>query len=343
MTKEAEDLNAIYAKWETEDLVRALTIDKESYKPIAIELIKIEIQKRDINNEEIKRFQENYSEEKETVISSIKHHFSKYYLSKSFFFGSYTAAIAVTLPLSIGPLIAGKGNIEKEYLPLSIMGGLFGFYAFVVFSVLIYKMWKAIPAANARTTPEKAIGFLFIPVFNLYWWFPALYGWSQDWNRYAEKSENKFPHISEKLALSIAIFSVLGGSVGMIAAFAGAIWLGSVFAAPNCILIPIFIFKVCDLLNKAPVVTEKMVISDMPIPQQAGPRLLGVISLILGILSILLPYIGFVCGVVAIILARKQQRRLPEPLSKAGLITGVIGTILWAAITNVIIIEILLE
>ncbi len=47
------------------------------------------------------------------------------------------------------------------------------------------------------------------------------------------------------------------------------------------------------------------------------------------ILSILLPSLGVVTGIGAIALAIKQRRVSRESLSMAGLVTGIIGTVLW--------------
>lgn len=274
-------------------------------------------------------------------------------VSKAFYFGSYLAATLLAASFSIGALIAGEGKIEEEHWPFTILVGLIGLYASVILVILIYKMWKAIPAANARTTPGKAVGFLFIPFFGLYWVFPALWGWSQDWNSYAAKSEGRLQRISEGLALSIAIFWASSCSIGTIASFAGAPWLGTVLNAPNYVLIPIFIFQVCDLLNTGPATLDQGVVSAPGDPQQTGKRPLAVASLVLGILSIFLPFIllslvpylrlaccilestlvccilGLACGIVAIVLANKQHRVFREPLSMAGLITGIMGTALW--------------
>src|SRR5688572_19301652 len=37
--------------------------------------------------------------------------------------------------------------------------------------VMIYKMWAALPPSHARTSPGKAVGLLFVPLFNIYWMF----------------------------------------------------------------------------------------------------------------------------------------------------------------------------
>lgn len=72
MEKEAETLKGIYAKWKTEDLIRSLTIDKGNYEPIAIEVMKMEAQKRNIKDEEINDFQKGYLREEEALMATGK-------------------------------------------------------------------------------------------------------------------------------------------------------------------------------------------------------------------------------------------------------------------------------
>lgn len=64
---EKERLKGIYGKWRTEDLMRAVTFDRTNYEPIAIEVMNMELQKRNIKNEEINNFQKDYLREKETL------------------------------------------------------------------------------------------------------------------------------------------------------------------------------------------------------------------------------------------------------------------------------------
>ncbi len=59
--------------------------------------------------------------------------------------------------------------------------------AVVVFSVLLYKVWALIQDGHARTTPERAVGFLFIPFFNLYWVFVAVHGLAVDLEQYLRR------------------------------------------------------------------------------------------------------------------------------------------------------------
>jgi hypothetical protein len=78
---------------------------------------------------------------------------------------------------------------------------------------------------------------------------------------------------------------------------------------------------------------------ERPAPHPPDKRALGKASLLYGILSILVPLPFYFFGIVAIILALKQRRFFCEPLLMAGLITGIIGTVLWFVIALVIILN----
>jgi hypothetical protein len=72
----------------------------------------------------------------------------------------------------------------------------------ITYLVLLYKAWSAINDGQARTTPGAAVGFLFIPLFNLYWMFQAVWGWAQDYNKYiARHNVAGAPHMNEQLFL----------------------------------------------------------------------------------------------------------------------------------------------
>lgn len=55
----------------------------------------------------------------------------------------------------------------------------------VFFCKTLYNIWSVIQDdGKARTQPNLAVGLLFVPVFNFYWNFVALFGLSQDLNKY---------------------------------------------------------------------------------------------------------------------------------------------------------------
>mgnify|MGYP000963222355 CR=1 FL=1 len=53
--------------------------------------------------------------------------------------------------------------------------------------VLLYKLWKVVQDGNASTSAGKAVGFLFIPLFNYYWFFRAYWGLAKDLNKYIDR------------------------------------------------------------------------------------------------------------------------------------------------------------
>jgi hypothetical protein len=72
MEKERERLKDVYAKWRAEDLMKAVTVDKADYEPISIEVMTMELQKRNVKNEDINNFQQRYLEDEETLSTSGK-------------------------------------------------------------------------------------------------------------------------------------------------------------------------------------------------------------------------------------------------------------------------------
>ena len=70
--------------------------------------------------------------------------------------------------------------------------------------VFLYRAWHILQPGKARTSPGKAVGFLFIPLFNLYWVFVSYPGWAYDWNRIRKSHSNltSMPTVSEGLFLA---------------------------------------------------------------------------------------------------------------------------------------------
>ena len=54
-------------------------------------------------------------------------------------------------------------------------GWIFGLAALIFKCIFLFRCWDLVPPERAATTPGKAVGFLFIPLFSLYWNFVAFY------------------------------------------------------------------------------------------------------------------------------------------------------------------------
>jgi len=105
---------------------------------------------------------------------------------------------------------------EDDMDEVESMGVAFiGFLLLIPFMVswvfefmLLYQLWKQIPSNIARTTPGKAVGFSFIPVFNFYWWFVAFWGLCKDMNETLYRRGTSH-QVSEGLGLATCIFGIV--------------------------------------------------------------------------------------------------------------------------------------
>ncbi len=116
----------------------------------------------------------------------------------------------------LGGLLLGIGAAENEDALLgtgvvliiigflvAVVGGIFGL-------IYLYRAWLIVQGSTARTTPGKAVGFLFIPLFNLYWQFQAVYGWAKDYNAFREDyALTAAPRMPAGLFLAVPIFNLL--------------------------------------------------------------------------------------------------------------------------------------
>jgi hypothetical protein len=83
--------------------------------------------------------------------------------------------------------------------------------------VLVYKLWKVVQDGYASTSAGKAVGFLFIPFFNYYWFFRAFWGLAKDLNKYIERHFPGSPAAEVKkskawISLTYLIF-MFGGAI----------------------------------------------------------------------------------------------------------------------------------
>jgi hypothetical protein len=167
-------------------------------------------------------------------------------LSKGFFLGSILGGTVLFAILYIVGLVLIFAT--EEPLPgalFILMGFLAVIYSSVIMAILVYKMWKVIQDGHARTTPGKAVGFLFIPFFNLYWIFQAFWGFSVDYNAYIERHSIAVNKLPVNLFLTYAILSV-----------ASAVpYIGILPGIAAFIIFIILITQICNAVNALPEMT----------------------------------------------------------------------------------------
>lgn len=107
------------------------------------------------------------------------------------------------------------GGLFAAFVPelgiiLILLGMLVFLPASVFHFVLLYRCWSTIQGPQARTTPGKAVGFLFIPFFNFYWFYVAYMGLTQDTNQFLQSRDQDGPRMSENTALWFLISFFVG-------------------------------------------------------------------------------------------------------------------------------------
>lgn len=129
-------------------------------------------------------------------------------LSDTVYVYSVACALAVTVFLLILVQFCLRER-DRDFLifggVLALLGTVVGIYSTVVRFVLYYKMWAAIQDDHVRTSPGKAVGFLLVPLLNIYWAVYMFVGFARDYNDYAQRHSIRTERLSEGLFLQYAI------------------------------------------------------------------------------------------------------------------------------------------
>lgn len=118
---------------------------------------------------------------------------------------TYWLCLAIGLPLCL--ICIG--------FPIMIVG-------FVYYFILLYKFWSLVQPSQRCSSPGQAIGFMFIPFFNLYWMFVAILGLAKELNAYRSSRGIPGMPVSEGMAQTVCILTLcsiipyLGVLVGLV-------------------------------------------------------------------------------------------------------------------------------
>jgi tetratricopeptide (TPR) repeat protein len=109
----------------------------------------------------------------------------------------------------------------------------------VTLLTLTYRMWNAIQDGQVPISPWKAVGCLLIPIFNLYWFFRAVWGFAQEYNRFVERHRVNTRKLPESLFLAYCVLCFTAW-IPLLGILTGVVSLGLLFAG---------IWRVCDAVN----------------------------------------------------------------------------------------------
>jgi|GEM_PF-4984444 hypothetical protein len=125
----------------------------------------------------------------------------------------------VSLVLMSADAIYEHRSIRQDYINLAKLTGYLayipGIWAFVLYLQMLHRSWKKVGSLNPMVSgfkcisPRKAVGFLFIPFFNLYWLFIAHVGLAKRSIVYVNERGGAEQHISPRLGIALSVCMIL--------------------------------------------------------------------------------------------------------------------------------------
>ena len=117
---------------------------------------------------------------------------------------------ALWLVASGGTLVTAILAANRATQEAAIAIPVFLLMAVIVNLMFIHRIWSAIQFGGiARTSPGKAVGFLLIPFFNIYWIFNILPGWATDYNATLQEENLQAPQMGQGILIAHVIFSLI--------------------------------------------------------------------------------------------------------------------------------------
>ena len=172
----------------------------------------------------------------------------------------------------LGLMLAIRKGAHSTLIATFAAADVFLICSVAIEMLLFYKMWGAIQDDKTSISPAKAVGFLFIPVFNIYWALLMVTGFAEDYNSFILRRAIRAKDLSLTLFLIYAFSFILSATVltipmmcifaflGLISrAFTGypaAAWaLFSIVLAAGTVHFITYIlvaFKTCNAVNALP-------------------------------------------------------------------------------------------
>jgi predicted Zn finger-like uncharacterized protein len=139
---------------------------------------------------------------------------SKAALSKVLFVYCWIGVRIITGILgTLGLMLAIQKGDKSTLIMTFAAADVFLLGSVVIEYALFYKMWAAIKDGQASISPGKAVGFLFIPVFNIYWALLMVTGFAEDCNSFIVKRSIKVKELPMSLCLIYSFTLMLSETV----------------------------------------------------------------------------------------------------------------------------------
>ncbi len=119
----------------------------------------------------------------------------------------FLAGLATSLGVSSDiASYVGKSEVSDVFAGIALVAAI---PATIFGSILHYRCWHALPIEYRATSPERAIGFLFIPFFNLYWAFVSWVKLADGYEVWQRESKATMHYTMRGLGITQAVFFCL--------------------------------------------------------------------------------------------------------------------------------------
>jgi hypothetical protein len=133
----------------------------------------------------------------------------------------YALQAALVVPLEWA-ILTGRTADVLGWLALDLIALA---AAYLAWALLHYACWRALPELYRATTPARAVGLLFIPVFNFYWAFVTFPKLAEGFAALRADRPDLPVRRATGLAVAKAIFFVGFWTIGWIPGFSSAVGL----------------------------------------------------------------------------------------------------------------------
>jgi hypothetical protein len=181
-------------------------------------------------------------------------------LSKPFYLSALLALHAgVSALAAVLPGLVPDETVAPLLFPASMV--LQAAFLAVLF-LFWYRAWKAVYSPGAGFTPAARVLKLLIPIYHIYWCFPAFWGWPKRYNAYLREKNVALPPVKGfiffifSLLFALSILSVYIRFVLLFSGYSGGMETpigATVFHEVIYIVIMAWIiYYVCDAVNRLP-------------------------------------------------------------------------------------------
>jgi hypothetical protein len=150
--------------------------------------------------------------------------------------------VSTLLPANVTYMISIYLGNPRHLAEGLAIAAAFGVPGIVAMTFLVYQMWAAMQDAPGAIPPGKAVGFLFIPLFNIYWVFRAIWGWPAVYNAWRVQQGLDLPAVPSAPFLVL----ILAGMATAIPVIGPAVGVGS------ALLFIYLVNRICRAINALP-------------------------------------------------------------------------------------------